>query len=120
MKKQQAQEQLNKLMIEADKLKEIINRPDKTKEERFFELIQGLTPKWDKNNYPNSIFYFKGDKFCLEYNEKNGYVWVRHDGFWEVFRNDYGLDCHEIRYFMKVMLEDHFKWKKVTPTNGLD
>lgn len=38
MNKQQAREQFDKLMIESEKLKEIINSPDKTKEERFFEL----------------------------------------------------------------------------------
>lgn len=115
MNKQQAQEQLEKLMTEAEKLKTIINGPDKTKEERFYKLIQGLILKEDKKEFPGNIFYFKGDKFWLEYNEKNRYVWVRYDGFWDVFEEDYGLGYQEIKDFLKGMLESHFKWEGVTP-----
>src|SRR5690606_20353578 len=115
MNKQQAQEQLNKLMIEVEKLKYIINSHDKSKEEQFFELIQCLTPKWDKANYPDSIFYFKGDKLMFEYNQKIEYVWVRHTDFWRIFEVEYKLNDEEIRDFLKDMLEEHFKWQRVTP-----
>lgn len=115
MNKQQAQEQFDKLMVEVEKLKTIINGPDKTKEDRFYELIQGLTPKWDKVNYPDSIFYFKGDKLMFEYNQKTEYVWVRYTDFWEIFEVEYKLDYQEVKYFLKGMLEKHFKWKRVTP-----
>jgi|SRR5690606_16987053 len=115
MNKQQAQEQLDKLMIEAEKLKSIINNPDKTKEERFFELIQDLTPDWDKKIYPDSIFYFKGDKVWLDYNGKSGHLCIRYYGFYDVFEKEYGLNHQEIKDFLKDMLEGHFKWKGVTP-----
>lgn len=115
MNKKQAQEQLDKLMIEAEKLKSIINGPDKTKEERFYELIQGLSPRWDKGKYPESIFYFKENKFWLEYIEKCDYVWIRYYGFWDVFEKDYGLNHQETRDFLKEMVESHFKWKVITP-----
>ena len=115
MNKQQAQEQLDKLMKEAEKLKSIINCPDKTKEERFFELIQGMTPKWDKKNFPDNIRYYKGDTHWIDYNEKSGYLWIRYDGFWNVFEEEYGLSYQDIRDFLKGMLEEHFKWKGVAP-----
>lgn len=92
---------------------------DKSKEEKFFELIQNLTLKEDKIHFPNSIFYFKEDKLWLEYNEKNGYVWIRYNGFWEVFGKDYGLNYQEAVDFMGVMLEEHFKWKGVIPIASL-
>lgn len=115
MKKQQAQEQFDKLMIEAEKLRSIIKDSDKAKEEKFFELIQNLTLKWDKANSPNSIFYFKEGKFWLEYDEKKCCVWIRYNGFWEVFEKVYKLNYYEIVDFMGVMLEEHFKWEGVTP-----
>lgn len=109
------QEQFNKLMIEAEKLKSIINNQEKTKEEMFFELIQGLTAKWDKEEYPDSIFYFKGDISWFEYNEETRYVWVRYHGFWEVFEEEYRLDYQDAKDFLKDMLEEYFKWEGVTP-----
>lgn len=113
--KQLAQEKLNKLIKEVEQLKAIINEPNKTKEERFFELIQGLTPKWDRKRYPTSIFYFKGDKFILKYNQKSRFVWVSYYSFWSIFEEEYNLNYQKVKEFLKGMLEEYFKWNRVVP-----
>ena len=89
-----------------------------TPEARFLELIDGMTVKIDKDKYPNSIFFFKGDKCYFELG--NSRLWVRYVEMWEVFEVEFGMKYDEIQSFIKDQMEKHFRMRGVTPYDDLD
>ena len=89
-----------------------------TKEERFKQLIEGVDishPVVDFEKYPDSMFWFKGDKFLFEYDFKNKRLWVQYDEVWKVFESEYNMIYDDIQLFMKGRMEEHFKLKDVEP-----
>ena len=88
-----------------------------TPEERFLELIDGMTVKIDKDKYPDSIFFFKGDKCYLEL--ENSRLWVRYAEIWQVFEVEFGMSYDEVQSFIKSQVEQHFKMRGVTPGLGI-
>jgi hypothetical protein len=87
-----------------------------TPEQRFLELIDGMTVKIDKDNYPDSTFFFKNDKCYLEI--KNSTLWVRYAEIWQGFEVEFGMKYDEIQSFIKDQMEQHFKIGGVTPTTN--
>lgn len=86
---------------------------DRGKEEKFLELFQGLEMKSDIEKYPNSVFFFRGDKCILE--KEKHYLWVSYNRIWKIFEDEFGMDYGEIQTFIKSMVEKHFKMTEVTP-----
>ena len=93
-----------------------INKP--TKEERFAEIIKGIDinkPIIDFEEYPNTLFWFNGDKYMLQYNWETSDIWVRYNHVWEIFREEFNMEYSDIQIFIKGQVEEHFKLKGVTP-----
>jgi hypothetical protein len=84
-----------------------------TPEQRFLELIDGMTIKIDKDNYPDSTFFFKGDTCYLEL--ENSTLWVTDAEIWQVFELEFGMNYGKIQSFIKDQVEQHFKMTGVTP-----
>ena len=92
-------------------------RNDELIERKFLELVAGGHWKEDKEKYPNSKFWFVGDKRMFEFNqqdEKNGQLWCRYDGFWSIFSSDFRMEWLEISQFMMDMVEKHFELRADT------
>ncbi len=93
-----------------------------TKEERFKELIDCLYT----GDYPVKItldgsfkrieFYNSKGDWLFDYNQRNGYTWIRWSLIWSVFEKEYDMEYDEIELFMKDMLLTHLKIKETTPT----
>ena len=98
-----------------EELRQFIENEEKkpTKEERFLELINGCEIKIDKAKYPNSVFFFKGDKYFFEIEKQ--YLWCSYVNVWSVFESEFKLGYDEIKSLIKSMVEEHFKMKGVTP-----
>ena len=114
MTKNEALQRKEVLEKELQVLNTIISQPEKTKEQRFFELFNGLQLKFDFEKYRDRLFFFRGDEVWLEYDLKDKYLWVSHEK-WEVFEDEYSMDYDEIQTFIKNMVERHFNLKGVTP-----
>jgi hypothetical protein len=84
-----------------------------TPEQRFLELIDGMTVKIDKDKYPDWTFFLKGDTCYLEL--ENSTLWVAYFEIWQVFEVEFGMNYHEIQPFIKDQMEQHFKMRGVTP-----
>ncbi len=77
-------------------------------------ILDDLTPfKYD--NYPESMFYFKGSKWFLEQDDKHDVLRIRYDGFWEPLENMYSIKYIDIQILLKYMVELSFKEKVSTP-----
>ena len=79
----------------------------------FADLFSGLTI-YTKDGKPDLIF-MKGDKFIMEQDLKNGYLWCRYDGFWEVLKESFSLQYSEIQAFIKNALEEAYQMGSLTP-----
>ena len=116
MNKDKALEGLSALENEAKELRKVIESPQKSKEERFWELILKTDSiKINKQKYPDSTFGFVGDKFLWQYDSKNQYLWLSYPLLWSVFKKEYNLKYEDIQSFIKFEVEEHFKCKGVTP-----
>lgn len=91
---------------------------EKSKEERFLELIQGIDisrPIVDFEQYPSSMFWVDKDgNYIAEYDFKDSRFWFSDNRIWSVFESEFGLNYNEIQDFTKTMVEKHFKIKGVT------
>ncbi len=105
------------------------------KEKLFLKLIGEFEWKYDAQEYPSSLFGFKGKEILFEiYNSealnqqkiianyrfgsgqdlKNHSFWFNYDKIWSVFESKFSMKYTEIKSFMNGMVEKHFKMKGVT------
>jgi hypothetical protein len=117
MNKLEANERLSALEAEAKKLRALINNgPEKSKEEVFWELMMRTTSiKIDQEKYPNQTFGFVNDKLLWQYDAENGFLWLSDKDIWSVFEKQYSLKYTDIQLFIKNLVEEHFKFRGVTP-----
>jgi hypothetical protein len=111
MTKQQAQKELNELKAREAELLAIINATEITPEQRFIELVDGLTVKIDKELYDYSIFYFRNYKFIMEV--ENDKAYLNKHLFWDIFKDEFGMRYAQIQDFIISMLEKYLKIKVV-------
>ena len=93
--------------------------PTKTKEERFWQLFNGVI-KEDKEKHPDSIFSFtKEGEFLWQYNSKNKRCWMSWKSIWSVFETEFNMSYQETQDFTSSLLEKHFKCKGLTTGSGM-
>ncbi len=112
------QEKINSLKEELSQL-EIQLENEKQNPKLFLLGILGneLTLKVDREKYPNSVFYFKGDSCLLEL-EKSGsttYIWCNYSKIWNPISEKFSLGYSQIQQLIKETVEEHFKMRYVTP-----
>ncbi|MFM2393097.1 MAG: hypothetical protein RLZZ546_1079 [Bacteroidota bacterium] len=105
-------------LIRKYKISKLLNKPLEGNEGEIISLIKyWLTDlyavKLDK--YPNSIFYFKGDKYVLEQKNDSVYIYVKWKDFWEVLETKYLMKGVDIQIILKFMIEEAFKQHVKTP-----
>lgn len=101
---------------EAKELIKIIETPEITLEQMFFDLQNNLVRKIDNKKYPESVFYFNQDgKFMFEQDFKNGYFWCSDSFVWSLFESEYGMNYEQIQCFIKAQMEKHFKCNGLIP-----
>jgi hypothetical protein len=114
MNKEEAIKQIPIIQAELDRLKSIIETPERiSKEERFYEIVKELTQKIDKEKYPNSLFYFKGDDPMFEIEDSK--IWVSKKNVWSVFEREYCMEHIDIKTFISIQAEEPFNRKGLTP-----
>ncbi len=93
--------------------------PKPTREERFWQLFHLCDSiKADPKKFPNRTFGLAAGMTLWEYNAENGYLWCRYALVWKVFETEYGMEYSKIQSFIKDMVEEHFKCKRITPHTG--
>ena len=89
-----------------------------------------MTKKWLTNNYgdleeyetdkyPDYIFYIKGGKMMLQYNQKNGYCYINLREIWSFLKLMFSMEYDEIQKVTKEWVEEHYKLKVRTTYGGL-
>ncbi len=82
--------------------------------------IEKLCIKWLNENYnpmepfimkeyPDYIFHMKDGKCILQYNKKNGYVYVSYSEIWKFFELYFSMSNEQIKDITKIWVEEHYK-----------
>ena len=59
--------------------------------------------------YPDYIFHMKDGKCILQYNKKNGYVYVSYKEIWKFFESYFCMSNEQIKDITKIWVEEHYK-----------
>jgi hypothetical protein len=59
--------------------------------------------------YPDYIFHMKDGKCILQYNKKNGYVYVSYKEIWKFFENMFSMSNQQIKDITKIWVEEQYK-----------
>jgi hypothetical protein len=59
--------------------------------------------------YPDYIFHMKDGKCILQYNKKNGYVYVSYREIWKFFESFFNMDDQLIKDITKIWVEEYYK-----------
>ena len=70
-----------------------------SKESLFADLVGKLERKEDRQRYPDSVFWFMGDKFMFEYDEIERILWCNFD-IWDDFRQKFNMGYNQIQAFI--------------------
>ena len=92
--------------------------PYETSYEKMKEVVDQNLDGFDiktTEKWPNSYFFMQGDRFVMEQDKKNDTLWVRQDGFWSIFSNDFSLRYTDTQTIIKFLVEQHLKSKVGTP-----
>ncbi|MCW5910069.1 MAG: hypothetical protein KIT62_03285 [Cyclobacteriaceae bacterium] len=96
---------------------ELVAPKNRTKEEAFQSIINGLVIRHDRILYPNSIFFFKNNRWCFEIEKSS--LWVEARNVWSVFEKEFGRgNAYKVGEFITGMLATHFKMHKLRPVKG--
>lgn len=82
--------------------------------------LEKLCIKWLNDNfnhmepfymeeYPDYIFHMKNGKCILQYNKKNGYVYVSYREIWNFFESFFSMSYQQIKDVTKIWVEEHYK-----------
>ena len=82
---------------------------------KFGDLIPYETEK-----YPETVFYVDdGKNVYIEYNKKNGKVWIDYDTIWSFLMDVFSFNNRKIQQVTKEWLEEHYKLD-VTTTHQVE
>jgi hypothetical protein len=71
-----------------------------------------LTPKTNPKR-PESIFYIDPNRVMMEYDEKNGVVYINYGQIWFKIESLFSLDHRETQSIMKVWLERDYNLRNL-------
>lgn len=79
----------------------------------------GDLEEYETDKYPDYIFYIKGSKMMLQYNQKNGYCYINLREIWSFLKLMFSMEYDEIQKVTKEWVEEHYKLKVRTTYGGL-
>jgi hypothetical protein len=81
---------------------------------KYLNIEYGDLEPYELGNYPDYIFYMKDGEVILQYNKKNGVVYISYDKIWSFLDSFFGLEYEEIQNLIKIWLEEHYNLRVTT------
>ncbi len=69
---------------------------------------------FETKDYPDYIFYRRGDKVIFNYNKKNGIVYINYEEIWLFFESFFGMNYQQIQDVTKLWVEEHYNLRVST------
>ena len=93
------------------------------------EKLEKLCIKWLNDNYsnlelffieeyPHYVFHMQNGNCILQYNKKNGVVFINYNEIWFFFESYFGMEYQEIQHITKIWVEEHYKMGVTTTLTG--
>ena len=89
--------------IPYEKMKEVVDRN-----------LEGCVIKTHEK-WTDHYFFMQNNRYVMEQDQKNDTLWVRYDGFWSIFLNDFSLEYTDVQAIIKFLVEQHLISKVGTP-----
>ena len=83
-------------------------------EKPFLDLMEGMERKVHPDE-PHITFWYKGDYWYFEQDEKNDVLWCQYGRVWSVFETHYYPNNTEIQVIIKYLMERHYNLRGLTP-----
>lgn len=97
-----------------DELKEKLSCIPKLKLRIWFkEILNCIEMQFEEES--KNIFFFIGDQFYMYYDNKKVELMCSYSKIWSIFRIKNKINDIEAQYFIKNMMEQHFKNMVITP-----
>jgi hypothetical protein len=92
------------------------NQMDKLEKLCIKWLNENFTPMepFFMKEYPDYVFHMKDGKCILQYNKKNGYVYVSYREIWKFFEHMFSMTNQQIKDITKIWVEEHYKMGATT------
>ena len=105
-------------MEQQKELDSIINAPEKPKrtaEQAFIEMVDGCVIWITDHEYPQSVYWMKYGKWMFEQDWENSNFICSYQRVWSVFENEFAMNYQSIQAFIAKMVEERFKLKGLIP-----
>jgi hypothetical protein len=90
-------------------------QPQITPEELFLQFFDGCVIRFDRKEYPYSIFYFDKDgNFLADFYPNDNTFWVNYYKVWELFQTTFSLNYDSTKVLLNKLVEECFKQKGFT------
>ena len=83
----------------------------------FEEIFKKLQVKINKEQFPNSVFFFNEDIVYMELdvNSKERFLYCSYRYIWSIFEREFSMEYKDVQSFIKSRMEEYFKSELVTP-----
>ena len=103
-----------KSLVEIKKIREIkkIIGPDNIHAPNINNFFNDLTNKMTTSD---NIFWFIDSQKIMEQDQKNGYLWVSYIKIWSILKDQYSLNCEQIRGLIQSRVVIPYEMGSLTP-----
>jgi hypothetical protein len=85
---------------------------------KYLNTEYGDLEPYKTDEFPDYIFYMKDGEVILQYNKKNGVVFISYDHIWTFLGSFFGLKDEEIQVITKEWVEEHYNLRVITIQNN--
>ncbi|HRP30506.1 MAG TPA: hypothetical protein PKV73_01375 [Agriterribacter sp.] len=117
MNKQEALTRLTSLENEAKELRKIIEAPEPQQKPSAKEwLLDFLSQEFDKTKLGNDrIIHYRNGQWIFDLDLKTKILWCYFYEVWNIFYNQYGMNCDQVQQLMKDTVLAPLNCKGFTP-----
>ena len=96
-----------KYIITENKMKNVILH--------FLNKMYGDLAEYRTDEYPDSIFYIKGEKIYMEREIETGRLWVDYNTIWQDLKMWFSLNYQDIQSVIDKWVEEDYNMRGVIP-----
>jgi len=82
---------------------------------KYLNKYYGDLEEYRQDGYPDSVFFVKGNKVCMEHYLKKKKLYVDYYTIWSDLGDTFSLEFDDIQSIIKKWVEETYKLRGVTP-----
>ena len=85
---------------------------------KWLNINYGDLKPFERNIYPNYVFFRKDDTNIFVYNKENGTVSISYGDIWSLLESMFDMEYAQIQDITKEWIEDHYNLEVSTTTRS--